>query len=62
MIFADKNRIVICDKNFNVLQTINGVECKSMEMVGSMKNTVLITQTKQDKLVVWNLTKLVEKM
>ena len=27
-----------------------------------MKNAVLITQTKQDKLVVWNLTKLVEKM
>ena len=31
-------------------------------MVGSMKNAVLITQTKQDKLVVWNLTKIVEKM
>ena len=30
VIFADKNKVVICDKNFNVLQTIKGVECKSM--------------------------------
>lgn len=27
-----------------------------------MKNVVMITQTKQDKLIVWNLTKIVEKI
>jgi hypothetical protein len=53
---------VICDRDFIVHQTINGIDCKGMEIIGSMKNVVMITQTKQDKLIVWNLTKTVEKI
>lgn len=59
IIFSDKSKIVICDRDFTVHQTIVGVECKSLQIIGSMKNVVLITQTKQGKLIVWNLTKLV---
>lgn len=59
IVLTDKNSIVICDKDLNVLQSINGIECKALEIIGSMKNVVLITQTKQDKLIVWNLTNLV---
>ena len=62
LIFTDKSKLVICDREFTVHQTINGVECKALEIIGSMKNVVLITQTKQDKLIVWNLTKMLEKV
>lgn len=53
---------MICDRDFTVYQIINGIDCKGVEIIGSMKNVVMITQTKQDKLIVWNLTKTVEKI
>jgi len=43
-----------------VHKILAGIECKSLEIIGSMKNVVLITQTKQAKLIVWNLSKIVE--
>ena len=59
-IFADNNKIAICDKEFKVHQAIEGIECKSLDIIGSMKNVVLLSQNKQGRIFVWNLTKIVE--
>ena len=58
IVLSGNDKIVICDKYFNIHQSLLGVECKSMEIIGSVKNVVLITRSKAEKLYVWNLTKL----
>ncbi len=46
VVLSGNDKIVICDKDFTIHQTLQGVECKSMEIIGSVKNVVLITRSK----------------
>jgi len=39
---SDGNRIVLCDRKFNVFKILEGIECKNLNIIGSVKNVVLI--------------------
>ncbi len=61
-VFADENNVAICDRHLKVYETLQGVDCVELYMIGSMKNVVLATLSSAGKLTIWNITSIVEKM
>jgi hypothetical protein len=56
LIFYDQdNRIVITDREWQIHQTIEGIECKELYLVGT-KSAVLGIFTTSGKMLLWNLT------
>lgn len=58
---TDGIKIVIVDKNFEIQKILEGVECEEIHLVGS-KSLVMGTVSKSGKLLLWNLTEVVNEI
>lgn len=62
VVLASSSRAVLCDRDLNVLQTIEGLEIGGLHVTGSAKSAVLATCSPAGKLTVWNISGLLERM
>ena len=61
VMLANENSIVICDREWKVLQRLEGIAVKGLFVTGSMKSAGLSVNG-GDKMTIWNLTPLVEQV
>lgn len=59
---GNDHKVVICDRNLKVIDSIVGIYVEGLYMTGTMKNIVLGTHLKGGKFIIWNIKPLIEKI
>ena len=59
---ANSNRAVLCDRELNIVQVLEGLEIAGLHMTGTAKSAVLGTYSPAGKLTIWNISSLLERM
>lgn len=62
VVLANSSRAVLCDRELNIVQILEGLEIAGLHMTGTAKSAVLGTYSPAGKLTIWNISSLLERM
>lgn len=58
VVLANNSKVVLCDRDLNIVQTLEGLEISGVHMAGTAKSAVLGTYSPTGKLTIWNISSL----